>query len=56
MLLHKHLMQVVLVSSGSTDPCTSVCHVVWLGKHSALHCVQFKMDDLFSITLKHITQ
>jgi hypothetical protein len=46
----------VLVSAGSTGPCTSVCHEVWLGKHSALHCIQFKMDDFFSIMLKHITQ
>ena len=27
-----------------------------VGKYSALHCIQFKIDDSFSIMLKHITQ
>ena len=36
-----------------TVPSASVCHVLWLGKHTGVCCIPFKMDDLFSTIKAH---
>lgn len=32
----------------------SVCYGKWLGKHSSLCFIQFRMDEMFSVVLKHV--
>lgn len=46
------LLEVELIPACSLF--TLVCHGKWLGKHSDLCFIQFKMDEIFSVVSKHV--